>query len=45
MDKFGSLTGGRPRSIMQLTTDGLHMAIENMGNFSSLSYFYLYDTR
>ncbi|KAF8805683.1 putative cytochrome P450 monooxygenase [Phlegmacium glaucopus] len=29
LDKTGSLTAGRPRSIMQLTTDGLHMAMES----------------
>ncbi|KAF8802924.1 putative cytochrome P450 monooxygenase [Phlegmacium glaucopus] len=29
LDKTGSLTAGRPRSIMQFTTEGLHMAMES----------------
>ena len=29
MDKTGSLTAGRPRSLMHFTTDGLHMILEN----------------
>jgi hypothetical protein len=29
MDKTGSLTAGRPRSLLQLTTDSLHMIMEN----------------
>ena len=29
MEKTGSLTAGRPRSLMQLTADGLHMILES----------------
>jgi hypothetical protein len=29
LDKNGSLTAGRPRSLMQLTADGHHMIVES----------------
>jgi hypothetical protein len=29
LEKSGVLTAGRPRSLMQLTTNGLHMAMES----------------
>ena len=34
MDKNGTLTAGRPRSLMQLTADGLHMILENAGELT-----------
>ena len=40
LDKTGLLTSGRPRSIMQTTTDGLHMAIENASELNSVAFLY-----
>ena len=38
MDKAGSLTAGRPRSLMQLTVDGLHMILENSSELTPNPY-------
>jgi hypothetical protein len=31
LDKRGAITGGRPRSHMQIAHGGLHMVLEDMG--------------
>ena len=37
-DKRGASTGGRPRSLHANAADGLHMALENMGTYTSFRY-------
>ena len=41
MEKTGSLTAGRPRSLMQITADGLHMILENASELIRAIHLYV----